>query len=484
MKKIAVLICLLLFMPITAHAIEIQRVKGVATKVMFPLIDSANNVTFKTGATGFMVKISYWDDGTAPSTFTNIDNQTLTEVATNSGWYYVSLNATEMNHDYIAIEANATSTQVQGLEINTIPRMVANAINATVNYNNGTLVSVNDTVTKANITTTAINNTLTTTNATAAAVKTQTDKMAFTTANKIDARAFTVDDKTGYSISGTKTTLDALNDVTAAIVWNYNISTMSTSGLAGTYLKGAGSAGDPWTTALPGAYGAGTAGYIIGNNIDAKISTRSSLVASDVWNATSRTLSDYSGVWSVATRLLTAGTNIVLAKGTGITGFNDITVDNIWGNATRTITGGVTVTTNNDKTGYTVSTVSDKTGYSLAPAERASIGDAVWNITRTGHTNAGTFGLYLDAQVSTVGGGTLTAGDIWNYTISGYSTAGQAGTYLKGAGAAGDPWITALPGAYTEGTAGYLMDKISQYTNATKDGGDYNGIEKMIRSNR
>ncbi|HNX82475.1 MAG TPA: hypothetical protein PKL77_10065, partial [Candidatus Omnitrophota bacterium] len=242
--------------------------------------------------------------------------------------------------------------------------------------------------------------------------------------------------------------------------------------------------GDPWTTALPGAYGAGTAGYIIGNNIDAKISTRSSLVASDVWNATSRTLSDYSGVWSVATRLLTAGTNIVLAKGTGITGFNDITVDNIWGNATRTITGGVTVTTNNDKTGYTVSTVSDKTGYSLAPAERASIGDAVWNITRTGHTNAGTFGLYLDAQVSTVGGGTLTAGDIWNYTISGYSTAGQAGTYLKGAGAAGDPWITALPGAYTEGTAGYLMDKISQYTNATKDGGDYNGIEKMIRSNR
>lgn len=29
-------------------------------------------------------------------------------------------------------------------------------------------------------------------------------------------------------------------------------------------------------------------------------------------------------VWSVATRLLTAGTNIVLAKGTGVTGFNDL----------------------------------------------------------------------------------------------------------------------------------------------------------------
>lgn len=31
-----------------------------------------------------------------------------------------------------------------------------------------------------------------------------------------------------------------------------------------------------------------------------------------------------SAVWSVATRLLTAGTNIVLAKGTGVTGFNDL----------------------------------------------------------------------------------------------------------------------------------------------------------------
>src|SRR6185503_5374649 len=34
-----------------------------------------------------------------------------------------------------------------------------------------------------------------------------------------------------------------------------------------------------------------------------------------------------SAVWSVATRLLSAGTNIVLAKGTGITGFNDLSAD-------------------------------------------------------------------------------------------------------------------------------------------------------------
>lgn len=41
-------------------------------------------------------------------------------------------------------------------------------------------------------------------------------------------------------------------------------------------LDGASSAGDPWTTALPGSYTSGQAGYIIGNSIDAAISSRAS----------------------------------------------------------------------------------------------------------------------------------------------------------------------------------------------------------------
>lgn len=47
-----------------------------------------------------------------------------------------------------------------------------------------------------------------------------------------------------------------------------------------------------------------------------------------VWTVTTRTLSSFeslvSDIWSHGTRLLTAGTNIVLAKGTGVTGFNDL----------------------------------------------------------------------------------------------------------------------------------------------------------------
>lgn len=45
----------------------------------------------------------------------------------------------------------------------------------------------------------------------------------------------------------------------------------------------------------------------------------------------------FDAVWSVTARLLTAGTNIVLAKGTGVTGFNDPTVgaiaDQVWDEA-------------------------------------------------------------------------------------------------------------------------------------------------------
>jgi hypothetical protein len=43
-------------------------------------------------------------------------------------------------------------------------------------------------------------------------------------------------------------------------------------------LDAAGAAGDPWLTALPGAYGAGTAGKIVGDNINAPIGTIDTVV--------------------------------------------------------------------------------------------------------------------------------------------------------------------------------------------------------------
>ena len=48
-------------------------------------------------------------------------------------------------------------------------------------------------------------------------------------------------------------------------VWNALTADYNATGTMGEAMGAAGTAGDPWTTSLPGAYGAGTAGNIIGN---------------------------------------------------------------------------------------------------------------------------------------------------------------------------------------------------------------------------
>lgn len=561
----------------------------------------------------------------------------------------------------------------------------------------------------------------------------------------------TVSDKTGYSLSAagmalffttdtTKTYADSVNgSVVKEIadnaggsaltvqdivdgVWDEAISGHLTSATTGAALNAAGSAGDPWSTPLPGAYGSGTAGYIIGNNINATISSRSSHSAADVW--------------AVTTRLLTAGTNISLAKGTGITGFNDLSaaqvnsevdtalsdikldkllnststlssdvalgsvigqlLDNgtswsfdrttdslealrdrgdsawitstlaasdVWAYSTRiltantnlndpsaaviadavwdearsghttsgsfgqgvasvqgnvtgsvgSVTSGVTVTTNNDKTGYsltqsfpanfstlsidsngrvdlskwigvtpnslisgrvdanaqvigdktgysltqsfplnfsafaitaggavTVGTNNDKTGYALTSAEEDAIVDKVWdesrsghvnsgsfgqgaasvqgNITgsvnsvtsgvtvstnndktgyrlstagvddiwdesQSGHTSAGTFGKYLDAQVSgaTAPSAATVASAVWEETAS-HVTTGTMGKKLNDAALAGNPWEAA---SICDGlNAGQCLSFIKDSTDGDKEGADYTGIEKTIRAQR
>lgn len=76
-----------------------------------------------------------------------------------------------------------------------------------------------------------------------------------------------------------------LNDPTAAVitdaVWDELLSGHAISGSSGEALSAAGTAGDPWTTSLPGAYGAGTAGNIVGNNLDVASSTLSTQASVD-----------------------------------------------------------------------------------------------------------------------------------------------------------------------------------------------------------
>lgn len=88
----------------------------------------------------------------------------------------------------------------------------------------------------------------------------------------------TNNDKTGYSLTVTPPTSADIADA----VWDEALSGHTTAGSAGKALSDAGAAGDPWSTSVPGAYGAGTAGYILGTNLDATVSSRSTLTAAAV----------------------------------------------------------------------------------------------------------------------------------------------------------------------------------------------------------
>ena len=62
-------------------------------------------------------------------------------------------------------------------------------------------------------------------------------------------------------VTGTGLTIENV----ANAVWDAVAADHVTPGSTGAALNGAGSAGDPWGTALPGSYGAGSAGKLIGD---------------------------------------------------------------------------------------------------------------------------------------------------------------------------------------------------------------------------
>lgn len=63
--------------------------------------------------------------------------------------------------------------------------------------------------------------------------------------------------------------------------------------------------------------------------VSGRIDAHAGSVADGVLTAAKFAAGAFDAVWSVASRLLTAGTNIVLAKGTGVTGFNDLSAGDV-----------------------------------------------------------------------------------------------------------------------------------------------------------
>jgi hypothetical protein len=125
---------------------------------------------------------------------------------------------------------------------------------------------------------------------------------------------------------------------------------------------------DPWTVAIPGAYAAGTAGNILGVRVDAAISSRSTYAGGMVSSVSSPvTVGGYSGAatpvdpwtsavpgpYGIGTAGAILGKNLDAAVSTRST---------YAGGPVASVTGAVASVT----APVTVGTVGDKTGYSLA----------------------------------------------------------------------------------------------------------------------
>lgn len=177
-------------------------------------------------------------------------------------------------------------------------------------------------------------------------------------------------------------------------VWDETLAEHLAAGTTGNALNAAGSAGDPWSTALPGAYGAGTAGKIVGDNINATVSSRASQASVDGVQADT---------------------------------------DNIQTRLPAALVGG--------RMAANAEVVGDKTGYSLTTAEEDAVVDKVWDEARSGHVAAGSFG---QGVASVQGNITGSVASIGTDGISAGSIAADALTAAKFAADVGNEFADAL----------------------------------------
>lgn len=250
----------------------------------------------------------------------------------------------------------------------------------------------------------------------------------------IDSDALAASAVTEIWAASTVATAAAIADA----VWDEAISGHLTGGTTGAALNAAGSAGDPWSTPLPGAYGAGTAGKIIGDNINATISSRmatfslpsnfssltitpAGIVDADIETIKGQTVTCAGGV-TVPTGTLASTTNIAAGTLTTVTNLTNLpTMPTDWITNTGLSAGAVTEI----QTGLALeATLTAIAGY--LDTEIASI-LADTNELQTDWANGGRLDLLLDtAAAGGGGGGDATAAN--QITIINHLTA------IKGAG--------------------------------------------------
>lgn len=86
-----------------------------------------------------------------------------------------------------------------------------------------------------------------------------------------------------------------------------------------------------------------------------------------------------------------------------------------------------------------------------------ALSDVGLTSTITGRIDVATSTRLASASYTAPPTAAANADAVWDEILSGHVISGSAGEALAASGGAGDPWITALPGSYTAGQAGYIV---------------------------
>jgi len=261
-----------------------------------------------------------------------------------------------------------------------------------------------------------------------------------------DSLAPTVSGRTlGVAADGTVgLTTGTFIDSIADQVWNETLADHQAVGSTGKALNSASTGGDPWATSLPGAYVPGQAGYILAsrmptgtvivgqNNDKTGYFLGTPQVFDLIGNITGTFVGNISGaVGQLQVNLDKTGYGLLNNQIVNFSG----TITNV-----MNVINPVTVGANNDKLGYSLSSPQsvDITG---------NISGTITNVLNVVNPVGIVTGSFINA----------IADGVWDEQIAGHLSAGSTGEKLNSASSGGDPWGTALPGAYIPGQAGYIL---------------------------
>ena len=318
-------------------------IKNTAYRAVFPILDADGDLV--TGATGLDSEVSK-DQGT----FADCTNE-ATEIATASGMYYLDLTSTEMNADCVAVIVKTSTSGAKTTVLVFYPQENGDiktdvqsyggtagtfsggrpGVNTThaagTAWGSGAITSgaiasgaltaiaaaVWDRLTSALSTASSIGKLLVdNVNATISSRASQTS--VDTVAGYVDTEVAAILAAVDTEVAAIKAKTDNLPAAPAAVsdiptatavadqVWDEVLSGHLTSSTTGAALNAAGAAGDPWSTSLPGAYGSGTAGKIVGDNLNATVSSR---LASASYTAPPSAATIAAAVWDYLTSAAT-----------------------------------------------------------------------------------------------------------------------------------------------------------------------------------